>query len=173
MEKRAKEFLDITARYYERNKVKWDVLLKSLGLKFDDDIYNDTILAVYDKIEKGDDFEGKTDDEIMAYWYRSFINNIKRDRLYSKNRRTDDDVMELLKDSEYIVDNHSLYFVKIRLILNKVRDKYDELTYHLFKMYYMIPDMTYEELSSIVGFDVKPKISRVRKWLQDVIQQDY
>lgn len=170
MEKRAREFLDITSRYYERNKVKWDGLIKALGLQGDEDVYNDTILNVYDRIGTNDTFDDKTDDEIIAYWYKSYLNNLKRSKQYKVNKRTDDDVMEILKDEEYVVDNQNLYFVTINLILSKVWENYDPQTYHLFKMYYLIPDMTFEELSSIVGFDVKPKISRVRKWLVNEFQ---
>ena len=66
MEKRARQFLDIAERYYERNKVKWVSLLQSIGLSFDEDIYNDTILNVYDKISSNMEFDEKTDDEIIG-----------------------------------------------------------------------------------------------------------
>lgn len=173
MEKRAREFLMITERYYERNKVKWNSLLRSVGLQFNDDVYNDTILNVYEKIEKNNEFDEKTDDEIIAYWYKSFINNLKRCKNYSANKRTDDDVMEILKDAEYVVENQHLCFATIRLLLNRVKAEYDAQSYHLFKMYYMIPDMTYDELSAIVGFNVKSKINRMRRWLKENVKQDY
>lgn len=172
MEKRAREFLDITGRYYEKNKVKWKGLLNHIGLSFDDDVYNETILNVYEKIEKNNEFDEKCDDEIIAYWYKSFINNLKRDKHYSRHNRTDDDVMEILKDEEYIVCNHHLYFTTMRLLLEKIREEYDGLSYHIFKMYYLIPKMTYDELSSIVGFNVKSKISRMRNWLKENVKQD-
>ena len=173
MKQRAKEFLDITGKYYSRNRAKWDNLTKSIGLSFDEDIYNDTILSVYEKIEKGDEFDTKTDDEIIAYWYRSYINNLKRDKHYSRHNRTDDDVMEILKDEEYVVENQHIYFATMKYLLEKVKDKFDGQAYHIFKIYYLTPDMTYEELSSIIGFDVKPKISRIRKWLRENVKQDY
>ena len=173
MEKRAREFLDMTGKYYSKNKVKWESLLNHIGLSFDEDVYNETILSVYEKIKNENEFDEKTDDEIIAYWYRSFINNIRRDKHYSRNNRTDDDVMELLKDEEYIVGNQHLYFTTMRMLFEMIREQYDGHSYHIFKMYYLMPDMTYDELSSIVGFDVKPKISRMRNWLRDNVKQDY
>lgn len=172
MKQRAREFLDITGKHYSRNRVKWDNLTQSIGLSFDEDVYNDTILAVYEKIENNSEFDSKTDDEIIAYWYRSYINNLKRDRHYSRNKKTEDDVMEILKDEEYLVENQHIYFATMKYLLEKVRGKYDGQSYHIFKMYYLTPDMTYEELSSIIGFDVKPKISRIRKWLRENVKQD-
>lgn len=173
MEKRAREFLDMTGKYYSKNKVKWENLLNHIGLSFDEDVYNDTILSVYEKIKGNNEFDERTDDEIIAYWYRSFINNIKRCKQYKVNKRTDDDVMELLKDEEYVVGNQHLYFTTMRMLFEMIREQYDGHSYHIFKMYYLIPDMTYEELSSIIGFDVKPKINRMRNWLRDNVKQDY
>lgn len=172
MEKRAREFLDIAERYYERNKVKWESLIRSTGLRFDEDVYNDTIIKVYERISRDEDYELKGDDEIIAYWYRSFVNNLKRDIKYSKNSKRDDsDVIEILKDEEYQVENHHLYFATIRLLLNRIKEEYDARSYHIFKMYYLCPDLTYEELSDIVGYDVKSKISRMRNWLRDNVEQ--
>ena len=170
MEKRAREFLDLTSRYYEKNKVKWENLIKGIGLKFSEDVYNDTIISVYERISNGEDLDNTPDDEIIAYWYRSFVNNLKK----NKNSKIDEaDVIELLKNEEYVVDSSNLYYATIRLIFNKVKEEYDPQSYHIFRMYYMDVDMTFEELSSIVGFDVKPRISRIRRWLTDVVQQNY
>lgn len=173
MEKRARKFLDIAERYYERNKVKWVSLLQSIGLSFDEDIYNDTILNVYDKISSNIEFDEKTDDEIIGYWYKAYLNNLKRDRRYAvRSKRSDNDVMDILKDEEYIVESPHLYFATIRVLLDKVRENYDPHSYHIFKMYYLVPEMTFEELSCLVGYDVKPKISRIRKWLANVVHRD-
>lgn len=164
MEKRAREFLDLTATLYEKNKVKWTGLLKSIGLNFNDDIYNDTIIKVYEKVVE-DDID-KTDDELIAYWYQSFVNNIKRDKKYSVNSKRDDsDVIDLLKNEEYIVETPHLCYTTIRYLLNKVKAEYDIRSYHVFKMYYLT-DMTYDELSMVVGFNVKSKINNMRKWLK-------
>ena len=108
MEKRAREFLDMTGKYYSKNKVKWESLLNHIGLSFDEDVYNETILSVYEKIKNENEFDEKTDDEIIAYWYRSFINNIRRDKHYSRNNRTDDDVMELTR--AYLENKRELDF---------------------------------------------------------------
>lgn len=167
MEQRAKDFLELTARYYEKNKVKWDSLLKSVGLMFDEDIYNDTIIKIYEKLLSEEDLE-TTEDEVMAYWYRSFVNNIKRNKQYSCNsKRTDEDVIDLLKNEEYIIDSSNLYYPTIRYLLNKVKDEFDIRSYHLFKMYYLIPEMTFDELSSVVGCNVKTKINDIKKWLKE------
>lgn len=166
MEKRAREFLDITAKYYTANKDKWQRLIKVLGLNFDEDIYNDTIIKVYDKLMNEEDID-KTEDEVIAYWFQSFVNNIKRDKLYSYNKNRDDsDVIELLKDRELIISDAHLYYPTIRLLLNKVRQGFNDDEYHLFRMYYLT-DYTFDELSDILGYNVKEKIIKMKKWLKE------
>lgn len=166
MEKRAKEFLDISAKYYEHNRDKWQRLLNALGLCFDDDIYNDTIIRVYDKMMSEEDLDN-TEDEVIAYWFQSFVNNIKRDKKYSRNAKRDDcDVIDLLKDKAIIVDNSHLYYPTIRMLLEKIKREYKDNDYHLFKMYYL-SDYTFDDMKELVGYDVKSKIMRMKKWLRD------
>lgn len=134
---------------------------------FDEDIYNDTIIKIYEKLLSEEDLE-TTEDEVMAYWYRSFVNNIKRNKQYARNSKKDDkDVIDLLKNEEYIIDSSNLYYPTIRYLLNKVKDEFDIRSYHLFKMYYLIPEMTFDELSSVVGCNVKTKINDIKKWLKE------
>ena len=94
MEKRAKEFLELSGRLYTTNKEKWKKMVDG----FDEDVYNDTILKVYDSILKGADTQG----DLNGYWFKSFKNNLNRNKDYShKKKRDDTDVIELLKDKEY------------------------------------------------------------------------
>jgi DNA-directed RNA polymerase specialized sigma24 family protein len=166
MEKRAKEFLELSAKFYEDNKDKWQRLLIALGLSFDEDIYNDTIIRVYDKLMNEEDLD-KTEDEIIAYWFQSFVNNIKRDKKYSRNSKRDDsDVIDLLRDRAVIIDDSHLYYTTIRMLLEKIKREYKQNDYHLFKMYYL-SDFTFDEMKEVLGCDVKSKIMRMKKWLRE------
>lgn len=166
METRAREFLDLSARMYEQNKDKWEHLLKSIGLSFDEDIYNDTIIKIYDKLVNEEDIE-KTEDEIIAYWYQSFVTNIKRDKKYARNAKKDDrDVIELLKDKEYLVGASHLYYPTIRLLLEKVKGEFEETDFQAFKMYYL-GGYTFEQVEDAVGHNAKAKIIKMRKWLKE------
>jgi hypothetical protein len=157
MQREADEFMTAVGLLYEGNKVKWRSLLKKQSLQFNEDIYNDSILKTYDAIlkkEAGSDY--------MGYWYRTFLNNSKRDLKYSYHNRDDDvDVMEYLKEFPYeeFIDKTD----KIIEVLKQVRDSSTPRGYHLFLMYYLVPDMTYEELKSITGIsDVKGIIMRIK-----------
>ena len=160
MEKRAKEFLELSGRLYTTNKEKWKKMVDG----FDEDIYNDTILKVYDNILKGADTQG----DLNGYWFKSFKNNLNRNKDYShKKKRDDTDVIELLKDKEYEENNVNLYYSTISDILLKVKHKFDRKTFEVFRMY-LLCDMSYEQLNSITGMtDCKERISKVKKWINE------
>lgn len=158
MLKRAEEFLKLSGEHYVRNKKKWSSTVEG----FDEDIYNDTIIKVYDNILKGAD----TDGDLMGYWYRSFVNNIKRKKHYSHNSKKEDvDVMEVLKEKEYEENNVNLYYSTISDILIEVKDRFDRKSFEVFRMY-LLCNMSYEHLNQLTGLtDCKDRIMRIRKWL--------
>lgn len=160
MEKRAKEFLELSGRLYTTNKEKWKKMVDG----FDEDIYNDTILKVYDSILKGADTQG----DLNGYWFKSFKNNLNRNKDYShKKKRDDTDVIELLKDKEYEENNVNLYYSTISDILIKVKHKFDRKTFEVFRMH-LLCDMSYEQLNSITGLcDCKERITKVKKWINE------
>jgi hypothetical protein len=157
MEKRAREFLELSGRLYEANKNKWKKMVDG----FDEDVYNDTILKVYDSILKGEDIEG----DLVGYWYKSFKTNIKRykDYSYEKNKDTKD-VLEYLKGKEDEENRVNVYYSEISDILLKVKHKFDRKTFEIFRMY-LLCNVSYERLDELTGLDSKERISKVRRWL--------
>lgn len=157
MEKRAKEFLELSGRLYEQNRIKWKTMVDG----FDEDIYNDTIIKCYDSILKGADTEG----DLVGYWYKSFKTNIKRGKTYSYNKlKEDKDITDILKDKEQKENDITIYFSDICDILLKVRHKFDRKTFEVFRMY-LLCGISYDVLSDITGIDAKDRIIRIRKWL--------
>ena len=157
MQREADEFMRMVGLVYEGNKRKWASLLHKQSLQFNEDIYNDSILRTYDAILKKE-----TDKDYMGYWYRTFLNNSKRDLKYSYHNRDEDvDVIEYLKEFPY--EEYQDKTDTVIEVLKRVRDNSTPRGFHLFLMYYMIPDMTYEELKSITGIsDAKGIIMRIK-----------
>lgn len=157
MQKEADEFMTTAGLLYEGNRKKWRSILKNNGIEFNEDIYNDSILKTYDAIlkkEVGSDY--------MGYWYKTFLNNSKRDLKYSYHNRDDSvDVIEYLKEFPY--EEYKDKTDTILEVLKMVRDSSTPRGFHLFLMYYMIPEMTYDELKKITGIsDVKGIIMRIK-----------
>jgi hypothetical protein len=159
----ANNFLELSGKLYEKNKVKWKSLLKKVGLTFDEDIYNDTIIKVYEQLLENEYIP----EDVNAYWYKSFLNNIKRGKQYTYTSKKEDvDVLELLRNTPDTIDNSHLYYPIIRLLLKAVKDNYTIEEYHLFKHYYLSPKTTYEDLSKLAGYNVKIKLNNIKKWLK-------
>lgn len=153
MEKRAKEFLDLAGKLYEQNKRKWSNIVED----FDEDVYSDTIIKVYDSILKGADTEG----DLKGYWFKSFKNNIIKKQ--SKDVETVD-AEKTLKEKEEEENNINIYYSTISDILLKVKHKFGRKTFEVFRMY-LLCNMSYERLDELTGLDSKERISKVRKWL--------
>lgn len=158
MEKRAKEFLELSGKLYVKNREKWKTMVDG----FDEDIYNDTIIKVYESILKGADTEG----DLVGYWFKSFKNNLNRNKDYSHKKNKDDiDVMDVLKEKEYEENNINLYYSTISDILLKVKHQFNKKTFEVFRMY-LLCNMSYEKLNELTGLsDCKERISKVRRWL--------
>lgn len=158
MEKRAKEFLELSGKLYVKNREKWKTMVDG----FDEDIYNDTIIKVYESILKGADTEG----DLVGYWFKSFKNNLNRNKDYSHKKNKDDiDVMDVLKEKEYEENNINLYYSTISDILLKVKNQFNRKTFEVFRMY-LLCNMSYEKLNELTGLsDCKERISKVRRWL--------
>lgn len=161
MEKRAKEFLELSGKLYTTNKNKWKTMVDG----FDEDIYNDTIIKVYESILKGADTQG----DLVGYWFKSFKNNLNRNKDYSHKKNKDDvDVYDVLKDKEYEENNVNLYYSTISDILLKVKHQFNKKTFEVFRMY-LLCDMSYDKLNELTGMsDCKERITKVRKFINGI-----
>lgn len=162
MERAADDFLQQVGKVYELNRKKWSSVLKKRGLSFSDDIYNDSIVKAYDSILKKE-----VDGDYMGYWFRTFLNNSMRDTKYSYHNRDDGvDVIDFLKDRVYV--EYEDRTDSVLQILDKVKRNFPLRSYHLFLIYHMIPDMTYDELKDLTGIsDCKGIIMRIREWIRE------
>lgn len=148
----ADEFLEYAGKHYKDIKKKWASRLKKQGLSFSEDIFQDTILKVYSHIGeyKGTDIE--------SYWYKSFLQNTRRDGDYSYHKR--DDTIDVLA----YLDNFPNEDPPI--LLSAIEDKLksiDIIDRHLLIMYYLT-DMTYIEIEELTGLkDVRYRIQKIKK----------
>lgn len=145
------DFLAYASSGNEQRKRKWSARLRKQGLQFSEDIYNNTIMKVYDSLQKhniGGSIEG--------YWYKAFLNNTKRECEYYYHNRDDSiDVIELLSDVP--ADDPPI-------LLEDLKDGFDTLTEeekHLF-LIYNLTDITYSELEELTDIkNMKYKMNRI------------
>ena len=155
---RAAEFLAYSGEHYEENKKKWTTRLKKQGYQFNEDIYNDTIIKVYDHI---DEYTG----DIESYWYKAFLQNIKRDTKYSIHKK--DDTIDVLKYLDKFPNEDP------PILLDDVKEGLKPLTdieKNLILLYYLT-DMSYIELEDLTDIkNVRHKIKSIIKKIRGLLK---
>lgn len=173
---KASRFLKFANEHYDDYKKKWAKYLYDKQVDFDEDVFSDTILKVYDYIEKNG-INDTTDSGLANYWFKSFNTNIKREKQYSRNVNRDkniDATEELSKEmnGEYElklkIRRHVYEDWSIVYILRLVEDNFDSISFHCFRLYYILDKMTYSKLREITKVpDSKKRVVTIKNWLKD------
>lgn len=156
MGKVAEDFLGVAGKYYKQNKSKWK---KMLGNKFDEDVYSDTIVKCYDSLAK-ENLPPMNENEMIAYWYKSFINNLSRMNNYACNNIVSEDD-EVVKE----IPVNECRNIDRRLLHERVRNKFGNKNYKIFRMY--VNKIPIEDIGIIVGYCPKRIINKIKKWIKE------
>ena len=154
---KADDFLTYSGQYYDTNKKKWAARLKKLGLAFSEDTYQNTILYVYDYLNKH--IDNKLDEmSIEGFFYKSFLINTKREKDYAYNSKRDDDLDVLKYLDDFPVDDKPILLEDIEGLKTLT-----PIELNLFLIYYLT-DITYTELEELTNIkDVRYKIKTIIK----------
>ena len=93
-QEKANRYLNWISQHYQEQKTKLSAFCRDKQYKFDEDIFSDTYIKVYDKILKHgikDDSEKGFDN----YTFISFKVNTMREGQYSRNQKRDDNVANI------------------------------------------------------------------------------
>ena len=180
----ADDFLKYIGTIYDEYRLKYRDILH-----YDEDLIQDSILRTYQAI-LWNGLNGKvsiteeTPVEIRydVYRYKWFIacrnNNtvgITSDRY--RTHRSDNDITDVLREQESTtaetkIKNDVYNDFKTLYLLEYVCARYDPQTCHCFKIYYLVPGMTYKKLSDITKLkDAKTRVVEVNRHLRENIEQ--
>lgn len=169
-------FLKFANEHYEDYKKKWAKYLYDRQVDFDEDVFSETVLKVYDYINING-IKDDSDSGLANYWFKSFNTNIKREKQYSRNVNRDkniDATEELSKEinGEYELQlkirRHVFEDWSIVYILRLVEDNFDSISFHCFRLYYILDKMTYSKLREITKVpDSKKRVVTIKNWLKD------
>lgn len=169
-------FLDFANEHYDDYKKKWAKYLYDKQVDFDEDVFSETVLKVYDYINTNG-IKDDSDSGLANYWFKSFNTNIKREKQYSRNVNRDkniDATEELskemngedelkLKIRRHVYEDWSIFY-----ILRLVEDNFDSISFHCFRLYYILDKMTYSKLREITKVpDSKKRVVTIKNWLKD------
>lgn len=175
----AEKFMTFMGNNYERLMDKMQRYCQGKNVLFDEDIFGDTVLKIYEKIAK-DGIDDSTDAGFENYFFISFKTNMIRERQYSRNQKNDDnvsqDVIGEVYDKYYNEANDSSIVkltkdlstdFKTLQVLLTVEKHFSQEQYYLFKLKFL-EQLTYKQLAERTGIrDARNKVLEVLTWLRE------
>ena len=171
---------------YTTLKLKYKQFCKEKQYDWDEDIFSDTIINCYNAIERKGGLDDKTPQGIENYFFRSFKQNIQREKQYCRVAKRDlnynsDNIFSLYED--WYNENHSPERIKLLndlfvdfstlYILTRVEDNFDAEHFMLFRLKYLVPSMTYKKLQEKTkAKKVRQKVVLVKNWLRENVTKE-
>lgn len=179
-------FINYINDHYNQLKFKYRRFCTEKQYDWDEDIFSDTILSCYTAIEKKGKLNDITPQGIENYFFRSFKQNLQREKQYCRVSKRDlnyhsDNINEVYE--EWYNENNSPARVKllndlwkdflILFIMTKVEDNFDSEHFLLFRLKYLIPQMTYKKLQEKTqAKKCRQKVVNVKNWVKDNVSKD-
>lgn len=175
------EYLKWVGENYEYQKEKLTKWCNHNKFKFDNDVFGDTIVKVYDYIERNG-LDDPSPSGFDNYLFKAFKNNIKREKEYSrvKNRV---ELPEINKNyEEYYNEHNDSATVKIMrdlkedfnalYILRLVEDQFDAQHTYCFKLKFLYR-LTYRQLQEKTKIkNSRQKVIDVLHWLREHVSKE-
>ncbi len=178
-------FINYINDHYQTLKNKYRRFCIEKQYDWDEDIFSDTILSCYTAIEKKGSLNDKTNQGIENYFFRSFKQNLQREKQYCRVSKRDmnynsDNINDVYE--EWYNENNSPAKTKLLndlwkdfatlYILTKVEDNFDAEHFRLFRLKYLVPSMTYKKLQEKTqAKKCRQKVVDVKNWIRDNVSK--
>ena len=175
-EQQADKFLQWLNNNYTSQKQKLLAFCNDKKYKFDDDIFSDTYLKIYEKIRAS----GINDDSEKGfenYLFMAFKQNLHREKLYARNLKRDENnaniaalnemfLNQKLTQEEKLLSDLRKDFTTLYL-MQKVEENFDAEHFYLFRLK-TFTGMTYRQLYEHTGIKgARTKVVAVKNWLKE------
>lgn len=181
----ARKFLNYINDHYDILKSRYRKFCFEKAYEWNEDIFSDTILACYNAIEKKGKLNDTTDLGIENYFFKSFKQNLQREKQYCRNSKRDANIdsesLHSLYEDYYNSHNNSsqqklkndLYIDFATLyIMHKVDENFDYEHSYLFRTKHLC-NLTYKELAQMSNIKgVRQKVLTVKNWVKDNVTKD-
>lgn len=176
----ARKFITHINDNYDTLRRKYIKFCKDNSLDYTDDIFQDSIIKCYDAIKRKGKLDDTTPYGMESYFFISLKMNIKREGQYARNQKRD-----MNYTSEKLATQYEAWYnstnedsrnklisdlykdFAVLYIMKRVELEFDSERFYLFRMKYLIPDMTYKKLQERTSAKkVRQKVVEVRKWVQ-------
>ena len=174
-------FINYINDHYEELFGRFQAFCLDKKYKFDEDIFQDTILKCYNLIQRKG-LEDISNKGIENYFFMSFKQNLQREKQYARNQKRDGNVIDLSGAySEYLETlltqreklKSDLYKDYACLyLLSKAEEHFDDEHFYLFRLKTFDKNMTYQKLQDKTGLKgVRQKVVDVKNWLKHNVSQ--
>ena len=175
-EKRAELFLKEVAPLLSQYELKWRKYFEQIGLAFDIDILNDTVLKCYNTIARLGCKDGQK--ESMNYLFKAFKQNSIRELQYARNKYREmvDDV-EALGDqfestkTDYKIAKDLWIEFQFNYILREVELMFSKKDFYLFKLKYVLQLPDAEILKKTKNKKWKKDLKEITKYLKNNVKK--
>lgn len=184
-EELAREYLDLISREYMHLKAKMRKFCEEKDYKWDEDLFSDTYLKVYEKILKNGIMD-KSEQGFLDYTFIAFKLNTKREQMYKRVTSRDYNVCDEEIPSlyeEYFNDNNDSSTVKLisdlwkdfcaKEIIESVEKEFGSEKARLFASKYMVKGNTYKKLAEKTHIKgLRNEIITIKNWVRDNITKE-
>jgi len=185
MEQHNKLFLNYINDHYILLKNKYRRFCTEKQYSWNEDVFSDTILNCYNAITKKGQLNDTTPQGIENYFFRSFKQNIQREKQYCRVSKRDlninsDNINAVYEDWFNKSNDSAINKIKSDLykdfavlyIMHRVEDEFDQEHFRLFNLKTMIPNMTYKKLQEKTHCtSCRQKVVNVKNWVKQNISK--
>ena len=168
--------IETIANNYEKLKGACQNVCNRNGEKFDEDIFQDTVVKVYDIAEKKGGLDDQTESGVLNYFVRSFVNNLREINRYAYRKKrdfnvSDDEIMQLFERSLSNPDEKIMHDLledfSVLFLTKMVELNFDDEHYYLYKLKFLC-NMTYKQVAQKTNIPKsRDKILEVKRWLNN------
>ncbi len=173
----ATKFINTINDHYETVKKELQSYCDSVGERFDEDIFQDTILKCYTLISKNGEMKDSSYQGCKNFMFQAFKRNLKREQQYSRNAKRDANVTNLSKHNELYLNSKLTSEEKLKsdlykdfatlYLMKRVEEEFDTEHFYLFRLK-TFTNMTYAQLSEKTGIKgCRQKVVDVKNWLKE------
>ena len=179
-------FLNYINDNYRQVQKKLKILSGQRKIAFDEDAFHTSIIKCYEKIRKKGKMQDNSPYGIESYLIITYFNYLIDEKRSAKNSKRDhnvddDTIGEVYESycekhltsqkqklvSDLYKDFSTLYIIKI------VELNFDAEHLYLFRLKYLMPNMTYKMLQEKTGSKkVRQKVVEVKNWLKENLKKE-
>ena len=171
-----RKFLNWINENLDSQKTKLMAFCLNKKYDWDEDIFSDCIVKIYDKILKKK-LEDESDKGFEGYLFCTFKQNLHREKLYARNLKRDENnanisalnemfLNQKLTQEEKLLSDLRKDFTTLYL-MQKVEENFDAEHFYLFRLK-TFTGMTYRQLYEHTGIKgARTKVVAVKNWLKE------